>query len=294
MAPSVATRAHSPWVNSLGYSCHQEDYPGKSFAPRHALQIHIPKTGGTSLERWSHSSGYRFVHEHLMPHMRKHDPADAFRFSFVRNPYTRFISQYTFCQQGPHRTWNRGFPCHLVLRPYNMTFDDWWTRLFREIERLGNGSLPSMHADVRPRFHEGAFNGKGQSCALKDAERRGCRNTPRFWCSGIWWGNCFGPVSQWVYRNGHNGTRAVDWVGRLENITSDFACLRNLLRHKANAPMHLPWTRGSFDNKTARSRKKSVRSWLTNDSLVALIRKHYSDDFVNFGYELELPGGRNY
>ena len=285
------------WVNSLGFSCYQEDYPGKSFRPRHALQIHMPKAAGTSVEKWGRTAGYHFVHEHLMPHMRRHDPPDAFRFSFVRNPYTRFISQYTFCKQGPFATWNRGFPCHVVLPQHgNMSFDDWWMRLWTNIVQVGNGSLPSMHLDPsrRPHYQSGHFNGQGIPCTKSMGERRGCRNTPSFWCSGIWWGNCFGPVSQWVYRDGVSGARAVDWVGKLENITSDFACLRNLLNRSSRAPATLEWTRGSFENTTTRKRKKSVREWLTNETLVHLIRTHYKDDFVNFGYSMELPGSTEY
>ena len=287
--------APQPWVNSLGYSCHQEDYPGKNFTPGHVFQIHIPKNGGSSLEKWSWKAGYRFTHEHLMPHQRKRDPADAFRFAFARNPYTRFISQYTFCKQGPRRTWNWGFPCHLTLPPHNMSFDDWWFRLWSTILRIGNGSLPSMHSAARPGYRAGAFDPQGRPCR-RESRVHGCRNTPGFWCSGIWWGNCFGPVSQWVYRNGHSGQRAVDWVGRLENITTDFACLRNLLNKGwKRAPMQLGWSRlSNADNVTARTRKKPPRDWLTNQTLVQIIRTHYRDDFDNFGYSFDVPRGKDY
>ena len=54
-------------TNSLGYSCDQADYPGKNFGGRHVFQVHVPKTGGTSIERWSRLAGYDFKHEHLMP-----------------------------------------------------------------------------------------------------------------------------------------------------------------------------------------------------------------------------------
>ena len=175
-----------------------------------------------------------------------------------------------------------------------MSFDDWWTHLFAQILRIGNGSIPSMHSPRRPGYQEGQFNRYGVSCKKRGVS--GCRATPGFWCSSIWWGNCFGPISQWVYRNGHNGERDVDWVGRLENITTDFACLRNLLNKGwKRAPMQLGWSRlSNVDNLTARTRKKSVRSWLTNRSLVETIRTHYRDDFENFGYSLELPANKNY
>ena len=78
-------RTHPPVRNSLGFSCKQSDYPGKSFRRGKVVQVHIPKTGGSSIERWSWKAGYNFKHEHLMPHLCR-DPPDSFRFAFVRNP----------------------------------------------------------------------------------------------------------------------------------------------------------------------------------------------------------------
>lgn len=279
-----------PATNSLGFSCDARDYPGKSFRRGSVVQVHIPKTGGTSIEHWSWKSGYRFKHEHLMPFMRN-DPPNAFRFAFVRNPYTRFVSQYTFCKQGPHKTWNVGFPCHLVVRD-GMSFDDWWMNLWSAILRLGNGKMPSMHDPMRPKYNDGAFDRYGRPTQPGDP---GYRKTPRFWCSGdgkrpIWWGNCFGPVSQWVYKNGSSGERAIDWVGRLENMTSDFACLRQLLGDALpGSPDHLGRARDSL-NKTRSSRSRSVARMFRNATIAQLVRDHYADDFANFGYPMEIPG----
>ena len=294
-------RTHPPVRNSLGFSCKQSDYPGKSFRRGKVVQVHIPKTGGSSIERWSWRAGYNFKHEHLMPHLRR-DPPDSFRFAFVRNPYTRAVSQYTFCRQGPAKTWNRGFPCHLVARD-RMSFEDWWTLLWASVLRIGNGSLPSMHAAKRPGYLDGAFDRFGNPSSPGDP---GYRKPPRFWCSAdstkpIWWGNCYGPVSQWVYKNGRSGARAVDWVGRLEDIDADFACLRQLLTDTVRgAPTTLVWSRDSISTKRskesrrARNHDQYAQIWFRNRSVARLVHDHYGDDFVNFGYsasEFLVPGG---
>ena len=274
--------------NSLGFSCNQSDYPGKSFRRGRVVQIHIPKTGGTSLEHWSYRSGYRFAHQHMMPFQRN-DPPESFRFAFVRNPYTRFVSQYTFCKQGPHATWNNGFPCHLVAK-YNMSFDDWWMHLWSTALRIGNGTLPSMHDVHRPQATDGMFDRFGRPTSPGKLDYR---PAPRFWCSGdskrpVWWGNCYGPVSQWVYQNGRSGKLAVDWVGRLEDINSDFACLRQLLTDASSrAPAQLKIARPSLRNSS--TRKHSVAGFLQNATIAQLVRDNYADDFINFGYSLEVP-----
>ncbi len=200
-----------------------------------------------------------------------------FSAGFVRNPYSRFVSQYTFCQQGPHKTWNRGFPCRNVHR-YRMGFDDWWTLLWATITRLGNGTLPSIH-DPRPHYQDGHFDQFGLPTRTREMM------TPNFWCSGIWWGRCLGPASQWTHINGRSGPLVVDWIGKLENISTDFLCLRQLLNDsKRGTPWGLDHVRNSRGNGS-----RSVRRWFRNASVARLVRLHYADDFDNFGYSQDVP-----
>ena len=294
----AATAMEAPRMrtNSLGFSCDHKDYPQKSFKRKSAVMVHIPKTGGTSLARWGIRSGYHFDRtdkKHRFMHMRPtgRDTANTtFRFSFVRNPFTRFVSQYTFCASGPHKTWNRGFPCHLVHKN-RMPFDEWWTLLWRSILQEGQGQLPSIRAATSSvGFQAGHFDMTGRSLPPRDPQDR--PTTPN-WCSGIWWGNCFGPVSQWVYENGHSGERVVDWVGRLENFSTDFACLRQLLNDtKPGAPKFRADGRTFHVRNSASASngtRVSTRYWLRNESLRQLVLKHYADDFDNFGYSREVP-----
>ena len=288
--------ADAPQKNSLGFSCDRADYPLKTFKRRQTMMVHIPKTGGTSLARWGVRSGYHFDRtdkKHRFVHMR--DPASrdransTFRFSFVRNPYTRFVSQYTFCASGPHKTWNRGFPCHLVHK-HNMPFDEWWAHLWRSILQVGHGQLPPINATPAVDFQAGHFDASGRPLSAKDSDDR---KTTSMWCSGIWWGNCYGPVSQWVYENGRSGKRVVDWVGRLENFTSDFACLRQLLNDtKPGAPVFRPDGRTFHVRNSASATNGTrirTRDWMRNESIRQLVLAHYADDFDNFGYPREVP-----
>lgn len=295
-ATQLASSPAPPWLqsNSLGFSCNQADYPGKSFKRHHAAMIHIPKTGGTSMGRWGDKSGYRFDKsdlKHRFVHNREPNGRDrassTFRFSFVRNPYTRFVSQYTFCRSGAWKTFNRGFPCHLVDK-HKMPFDDWWTHLLRSMERAGNGTLPSIHDKVNYQF--GHFDTSGQPSA---PGHPGHRQTPPRWCSGNWWGHCFGPVSQWIYADGHSGRRVVDWVGRLENFSTDFACLTQLLNDTLPGARAFRTDTKSFHVRNSQAlpnvTRKSTREWMRNASLRSMVLKHWADDFDNFGYSRELP-----
>ena len=282
-------------TNSLGFSCEPADYPQKSFKRKHVAMVHIPKTGGTSLARWGARTGYHFDRsDRKHQFLHKRDPSgrdranSTFRFSFVRNPYTRFVSQYTFCASGPQKTWNRGFPCHLVHN-MQMPFDDWWEHLWRSILHVGRGKLPSIHEHVE--YQSGHFDHMGRPSVPGTP---GHRKTPGTWCSGIWWGQCFGPVSQWVYANGYAGTPVVDWVGRLENFTADFACLRQLLNDtRAGSNVAFRAEGKTFHVRNSRSGTHSIprktHEWFHNATIQKLVLMHYANDFDNFGYSREVP-----
>jgi len=74
------------------------------------LFIHIPKTGGTSIEyalnMKKNSAGYGVVNNKAIQHYKWDEYSqlntpnfeDFIRISIVRNPYTRFLSEYYWCQ----------------------------------------------------------------------------------------------------------------------------------------------------------------------------------------------------
>lgn len=66
----------------------------------HCIFIHIPKAAGTSVTRTLFGCGSRHVRytEYEMANPRKF--AEYFKFSFVRNPWDRLYSAYSFLRQG--------------------------------------------------------------------------------------------------------------------------------------------------------------------------------------------------
>src|SRR5689334_15820095 len=86
---------------------------------RQVVFIHVPKTGGTSIERllglerpeclWSPSpmaglapadrTPQHFTWRELRPHLPPGLAASGFKFAFVRNPWDRFLSEYAWRRQ---------------------------------------------------------------------------------------------------------------------------------------------------------------------------------------------------
>lgn len=63
--------------------------------------IHIPKTGGTSILNFFKSDDMNSVSSHW----RKYDASeytDYFKFTFVRNPYDKFVSEYEWRNKQKH------------------------------------------------------------------------------------------------------------------------------------------------------------------------------------------------
>ena len=71
--------------------------------------VHIPKTGGTSIESLFCSSNLYGKEKHLMSH--EYDPKHLksyFKFSFVRNPWDRSLSYYFFRLQKSYEMFGHG------------------------------------------------------------------------------------------------------------------------------------------------------------------------------------------
>jgi len=69
--------------------------------------IHIPRTGGTSIEasfEKEDRSGERHIFAHEIPSL----PADHFKFSFVRDPWDRMLSYYRW-RKSPESVWVQEF-----------------------------------------------------------------------------------------------------------------------------------------------------------------------------------------
>lgn len=72
------------------------------------LFIHIPKTGGVSISKQLYDGliGHKGYHYYKKRFSRK-QYIDLYKFSIVRHPYSRFISSYSFLQNGGLTTYDR-------------------------------------------------------------------------------------------------------------------------------------------------------------------------------------------
>lgn len=60
-----------------------------TYIPGKLIYVHIPKTGGASIEYIIRGSGHFSIGYY---YRRAHDFDDVFKFAFVRDPFTRFVS----------------------------------------------------------------------------------------------------------------------------------------------------------------------------------------------------------
>lgn len=89
-------------------------YTLRDFECKKCVFIHVPRTAGTSICQalFGHSAaGHKTVREYT--HIFGDKFASYYRFSFVRNPYTRLVSVYEYLKRGGHPAW-----------PENQTFGD--------------------------------------------------------------------------------------------------------------------------------------------------------------------------
>ena len=199
-------------TSSLGFPCSREHYPGRTFeagGSDGAAFVHIPKNGGTTVERYL--SHYNLGHDHRMVSMRRHygqyDHRFAtahspltwrplkhtqFTFAFVRNPYERLGSLYYYCPKSP--LGSQSFPCKPYAEVMNFTaFTE--TILSRAVGLCGGKTLcskvhppdfqfgridPQNDPPYAVRGKEGMFSSQGEPLC------------------GTWWGHCWGPSAQWV------------------------------------------------------------------------------------------------
>ena len=105
-----------------------EGYSFKPFDDYHCIFVHIPKTAGVSVSRslfGNFSGGHTYIktYQVIFP---KNEFERYFKFTFVRNPWDRLFSAYTFLRKGGfhdgERRWARDH-----LAPYH-DFDDFVKR----------------------------------------------------------------------------------------------------------------------------------------------------------------------
>lgn len=96
--------------------------------------IHVPKTGGTSIEKALGGRNFRLPYH--APHwytVRELGP--HFTFGFLRNPWARAVSYYRFMTRDQKPDQRLSFKHWIMLKPFYMPQDMWY----------GGDKLPSVH-----------------------------------------------------------------------------------------------------------------------------------------------------
>mmetsp|Transcript_39310 Transcript_39310/g.64313 ORF Transcript_39310/g.64313 Transcript_39310/m.64313 type:complete len:267 (-) Transcript_39310:9-809(-) len=99
--------------------------------------IHVPKTGGSSIERMFFNRCLDSEHKCLKDYMRCYRYRQFYTFAFVRNPYLRAISMYIYFKSGGNQKHDRWKICTLFakfaglddfVRYYANTDNTWFTK----------------------------------------------------------------------------------------------------------------------------------------------------------------------
>jgi hypothetical protein len=192
--------------------------------PQHKhLFIHVPRTGGTSMESYAFVGGSG--HKALIDYIGR-IPDGYFIWGFVRNPYDRAVSSFHHLKQmpeGSERGMMSGALAYQAARKHD-TFG-------RYIMELGAAGFTGV-----------------MTC---------CHTTP-----------------QWLFLDQGCSGRAVDFVGRYEEIVRDWRIVCGKIGvdaprlRRLRRSCHGPW-----------------RKHMTPEA-VKIINRVYHQDFIRFGYEI--------
>jgi len=97
------------------------------------IQIHIPKTGGISIRRaiFRKLKTDRYMHINpLHPRVKKYWDS-YFTFTFVRNPFDRLLSIYSFTMDLKNPLSKNNKPFIQTMREKNMTFEEFVYTLYK-------------------------------------------------------------------------------------------------------------------------------------------------------------------
>ncbi len=117
------------WIKSLLkaplYSKLKNSYQNLPARQKNVIFIHIPKAAGTSIHKSFFGRLSGFGHATGERYLSIYGPLDffsTFRFTFVRNPYDRFVSSYEYLKEGGNNSNDLLF-YEKHIKPYQ-NFDD--------------------------------------------------------------------------------------------------------------------------------------------------------------------------
>jgi len=212
--------------------------------------VQAPKTGTSSMQKWFVDNGHVDVEYNNT--LRKHISAEswhavlhpdifteAFKFMFVRNPWDRLVSEYHYTKM-------------LAEDPSPVSKHNLHTLAAKKL--FEDQAINSFEDFISYIFDNSDSNKTFPVGYLRNAmlHRFACR-TGKF--SKI-------------------GEQIVDYIGRFENLQSDFDEICEKLDIPGSTLPHINSTK----------RQKDWRSYYTDDTFLK-VAEFYIDDIVRFGYE---------
>jgi len=223
--------------------------------------VHIPKTGGTSIERviWKkisaqllfgspnryHTGGLQHLKARFIKTEVGEDVFNSFfKFAFVRNPWSKALSQYFYTIQ------TRDDLRRILRLPKNASFEDYVKSLEKvsfEQNRLVSiekvmMKIPKLNQPYLTRLH-------------------------------IQWDK------QFDFLFDENGNKMVDFIGKFENLQNDFNHISEQLNLNVRTLPHV--THG-----VVKSKQQHFTQYY-NGTTKAIIANLYKKDIEAFGYEFK-------
>lgn len=142
--------------------------------------IHIHRTGGTSIEAFFNQP--RQKHYTIHHYLKNPECQDMFKFTFVRNPWTKVVNHYRWRQEKKYKNWN-------LDGPLGVTFPVWLQHLY-DTFKINKDKTDIYPSKVRDAHH------------LKP------------------YGMNLIPQLNWI--SNQKGDLLVDFIGRFERLQQDF------------------------------------------------------------------------
>jgi hypothetical protein len=300
------TIEHAPTVNVVQYCPCQFD--PRSCNRSNLVFVHIPKTGGESIEATlgllkSHDTAdvrLQDFRNYSMPRqvLDLQDPtqfkvldlppdvgASPFVFSIIRNPYDRVLSWFRFCIHGWQGELSKP---HEVCRPA--------VRLFRKVSFL-SPKLALTEGEVQHIFWQWMQLMTAPDCL--ESEGSDYRASGR--SGSCLEHNSFGPYSKYVF-NQTSGRLVPDFIMRFEEYAADTSALLRCLgldiqiRHE-NGSGNMTTQRAIVRHQDqTNSHAMADLEFLANMSAKSIytaasqkwVATNYAADFRSFGYSFEL------
>jgi hypothetical protein len=224
-----------------------------------AVQVHIPKTGGTSIRESLKGDGGKTQRllqpTHSWPFQLHGLPAGYTRFTFVRNPWDRALSYYRWRSR-------------LRARSDNLLGSRKEVARFRSGFRKFLGSVERTRADIDTFESREAYENE-----LVARSRRG-QGTDRLFSIAVL------PQSDFIF---NRGKLLVDFAGRFEALQQEFDELCLLIGAKPRQLEQLNRTLGEIDA------GRHYSEFYDDDSR-EIVSRLYRNDIELFGYRFEHEG----